>query len=69
MQKSQIGSLLTAVQEGPIHELEADKQGQWLRRRRLDGALNRVPKDFYAGVWGVLEKVSNFMFVRVSLTL
>lgn len=54
--KSQIGSLLTAVQEGPIHELEADKQGQWLRRRRLDGALNRVPKDFYAGVWGVLEK-------------
>lgn len=36
---------------------EPDRQGQWLRRRRLDGALNRVPRDFYPRVWGVLEKV------------
>lgn len=36
--------------------IEADKQGQWLRRRRLDGALNRVPRDFYPRVWSVLEK-------------
>lgn len=35
-----------------------DKQGQWLRRRRLDGALNRVPRDFYPRVWTVLEKVT-----------
>lgn len=35
-----------------------DRQGQWLRRRRLDGALNRVPRDFYSRVWTVLEKVS-----------
>ncbi|XP_061706140.1 probable phosphorylase b kinase regulatory subunit alpha isoform X3 [Cydia pomonella] len=35
---------------------EPDRQGQWLRRRRLDGALNRVPRDFYPRVWGVLEK-------------
>ncbi|XP_026313777.1 probable phosphorylase b kinase regulatory subunit alpha isoform X5 [Hyposmocoma kahamanoa] len=35
---------------------EADRQGQWLRRRRLDGALNRVPRDFYPRVWAVLEK-------------
>ncbi|XP_047989219.1 probable phosphorylase b kinase regulatory subunit alpha isoform X3 [Leguminivora glycinivorella] len=35
---------------------EPDRQGQWLRRRRLDGALNRVPSDFYQRVWGVLEK-------------
>ncbi|CAM6031556.1 unnamed protein product, partial [Sphagnum compactum] len=33
-----------------------DRQGQWLRRRRLDGALNRVPRDFYPRVWTVLEK-------------
>ncbi|XP_063909483.1 probable phosphorylase b kinase regulatory subunit alpha isoform X2 [Zophobas morio] len=36
--------------------IEADRQGQWLRRRRLDGALNRVPRDFYPRVWSVLEK-------------
>ncbi|KAL4230406.1 Phosphorylase b kinase regulatory subunit alpha [Mactra antiquata] len=33
-----------------------DRQGQWLRRRRLDGALNRVPVGFYTQVWKVLEK-------------
>lgn len=32
------------------------RQGQWLRRRRLDGALNRVPVGFYSRVWGVLER-------------
>lgn len=34
-----------------------DRQGQWIRRRRLDGALNRVPCDFYPRVWTVLERV------------
>ncbi|XP_077984081.1 phosphorylase b kinase regulatory subunit alpha, liver isoform-like isoform X2 [Glandiceps talaboti] len=33
-----------------------DRQGQWLRRRRLDGALNRVPVGFYEKLWKVLEK-------------
>jgi probable phosphorylase b kinase regulatory subunit alpha len=36
---------------------ESERQGQWLRRRRLDGALNRVPKNFYPKVWSILEKV------------
>ncbi|CAH1104784.1 unnamed protein product [Psylliodes chrysocephalus] len=36
--------------------VEPDRQGQWLRRRRLDGALNRVPGDFYSRVWSILEK-------------
>lgn len=36
---------------------EADRHGQWLRRRRLDGALNRVPTAFYSKVWCILEKV------------
>ncbi|XP_061830626.2 phosphorylase b kinase regulatory subunit alpha, liver isoform isoform X2 [Nerophis lumbriciformis] len=33
-----------------------DRQGQWLRRRRLDGAINRVPAGFYQKVWSVLLK-------------
>ncbi|GJQ67280.1 hypothetical protein Trydic_g8181 [Trypoxylus dichotomus] len=37
-------------------QIEPDRQGQWLRRRRLDGALNRVPRDFYPRVWSILEK-------------
>ncbi|XP_056605430.1 phosphorylase b kinase regulatory subunit alpha, skeletal muscle isoform isoform X3 [Triplophysa dalaica] len=32
------------------------RQGQWLRRRRLDGALNRVPVGFYRKVWKILQK-------------
>ncbi|KAM5145450.1 phosphorylase b kinase regulatory subunit alpha, skeletal muscle isoform [Mantella aurantiaca] len=32
------------------------RQGQWLRRRRLDGALNRVPIGFYQKVWTILQK-------------
>uniref|UniRef100_A0A452TDK6 Phosphorylase b kinase regulatory subunit n=1 Tax=Ursus maritimus TaxID=29073 RepID=A0A452TDK6_URSMA len=35
-----------------------NRQGQWQRRRRLDGALNRVPVGFYQKVWKVLQKVS-----------
>ncbi|XP_033606191.1 probable phosphorylase b kinase regulatory subunit alpha isoform X4 [Cryptotermes secundus] len=53
--KSQIGGLLGCDSEG-IEDIEPDRQGQWLRRRRLDGALNRVPRNFYPRVWGVLEK-------------
>ncbi|XP_037118475.1 phosphorylase b kinase regulatory subunit alpha, skeletal muscle isoform isoform X4 [Syngnathus acus] len=32
------------------------KHGQWLRRRRLDGSLNRVPVGFYQKVWKILQK-------------
>ncbi|XP_054457271.1 phosphorylase b kinase regulatory subunit alpha, skeletal muscle isoform isoform X2 [Anoplopoma fimbria] len=32
------------------------RHGQWLRRRRLDGALNRVPIGFYQKVWRILQK-------------
>uniref|UniRef100_A0A8C5T9W1 Phosphorylase b kinase regulatory subunit n=1 Tax=Malurus cyaneus samueli TaxID=2593467 RepID=A0A8C5T9W1_9PASS len=34
-----------------------DRKGQWLRRRRLDGAINRVPVGFYEKVWKILQKV------------
>lgn len=52
--KSQIGFL--SADPGEMGEIEPDRQGQWLRRRRLDGALNRVPRDFYPRVWHVLER-------------
>uniref|UniRef100_A0A8C8SWD8 Phosphorylase b kinase regulatory subunit n=1 Tax=Pelusios castaneus TaxID=367368 RepID=A0A8C8SWD8_9SAUR len=32
------------------------RHGQWQRRRRLDGALNRVPVGFYQKVWKILQK-------------
>ncbi|KAF4523628.1 hypothetical protein B566_EDAN010137 [Ephemera danica] len=51
--KSQIGSLLGKDDK---EDQEPDRQGQWLRRRRLDGALNRVPRGFYPRVWSVLER-------------
>ena len=38
--------------------MDTDRQGQWLRRRRLDGALNRVPVGFYQEIWLVLGRVS-----------
>jgi phosphorylase kinase alpha/beta subunit len=37
-------------------EMLAEKQGQWLRRRRLDGALNRVPRGFYSQVYKLLVR-------------
>ncbi|XP_059616317.1 probable phosphorylase b kinase regulatory subunit alpha isoform X3 [Phlebotomus argentipes] len=52
--KSQIG-LGDNENDDAMAEID-DRQGQWLRRRRLDGALNRVPRDFYSRVWAVLEK-------------
>lgn len=38
-----------------------EQQGQWLRRRRLDGAINRVPVGFYQRVWNILQKVSRVL--------
>ncbi|XP_070508631.1 probable phosphorylase b kinase regulatory subunit alpha [Chironomus tepperi] len=52
--RSQIG--LGPDPEDDPSTLIDDRQGQWLRRRRLDGALNRVPRDFYPRVWTVLER-------------
>lgn len=57
--KSQIGIIDAEMADDRITEID-DRQGQWLRRRRLDGALNRVPLDFYSRVWTVLERVCLF---------
>lgn len=48
---------------------ESDRHGQWLRRRRLDGALNRVPSGFYSKIWSVLEKVSFKKSLKTILKL
>uniref|UniRef100_A0AAQ5XI82 Phosphorylase b kinase regulatory subunit n=1 Tax=Amphiprion ocellaris TaxID=80972 RepID=A0AAQ5XI82_AMPOC len=52
------GTTLTSLGPGPadgqLHWEE--RQGQWLRRRRLDGAINRVPMGFYQKVWKILQK-------------
>ncbi|KAH7938264.1 hypothetical protein HPB49_022013 [Dermacentor silvarum] len=42
--------------EEPSSIEEQVTQGLWMRRRRLDGALNRVPVGFYTRVWGILER-------------
>lgn len=42
---------------GEDRPLKDGRQGQWQRRRRLDGALNRVPVGFYQKVWKILQKV------------
>ncbi|XP_047187410.1 phosphorylase b kinase regulatory subunit alpha, liver isoform isoform X2 [Scophthalmus maximus] len=50
--------ILSPVGPGPADgQLQwEERQGQWLRRRRLDGAINRVPVGFYQKVWKILQK-------------
>ncbi|CAB1315924.1 unnamed protein product [Coregonus sp. 'balchen'] len=43
------------------------RHGQWLRRRRLDGALNRVPVGFYQKVWSILQKCHGLSIVGCIL--
>ncbi len=39
------------------HEPAGEEIGDsWLRRRQLEGALNRVPPGFYPGVWQLLDR-------------
>ena len=56
--------------ENEDSSIDPDKHGQWIRRRRLDGSLNRVPIGFYSKVWMALEKVRIgpfFDFIRLCL--
>ncbi|XP_060126120.1 phosphorylase b kinase regulatory subunit alpha, skeletal muscle isoform-like isoform X1 [Zootoca vivipara] len=49
--------LWTKIQQGgDWRPTKETRQGGWRRRRRLDGALNRVPVGFYPKVWKVLQK-------------
>jgi len=51
-----LSAAVTAAENGPA-AADTDRQGQWLRRRRLDGALNRVPVGFYTDIWKLLQRV------------
>ncbi|TSL04361.1 Phosphorylase b kinase regulatory subunit alpha, skeletal muscle isoform [Bagarius yarrelli] len=49
---------IESFQDSLEAKAQGSTQGQWLRRRRLDGALNRVPVGFYQKVWKVLQKMT-----------
>ncbi|CAB3403432.1 unnamed protein product [Caenorhabditis bovis] len=56
-----VGSGRMAVPKEEEEEEEADEDdfqfGIWLRHRRIDGALNRVPHNFYAILWDTVHKM------------
>ncbi|KAL3879258.1 hypothetical protein ACJMK2_031560 [Sinanodonta woodiana] len=79
MSRSDLPTVVTPPGNTSVNEVlfensenSEDRQGQWLRRRRLDGALNRVPVGFYSRVWKVLEKCDGLslegQFLPQSLT-
>ena len=39
----------------PVSEESTMPAGGWRRKRQMEGAVNRVPKDFYPNVWGLLR--------------
>jgi len=53
-----------AADNGPA-AADTDRQGQWLRRRRLDGALNRVPVGFYSDIWKLLQRVRHYRLLVI----
>ncbi|XP_065533425.1 phosphorylase b kinase regulatory subunit alpha, liver isoform isoform X3 [Lathamus discolor] len=56
-QRSSTPSSPTSASAGSSGDMSwGDRKGQWLRRRRLDGAINRVPVGFYEKVWKILQK-------------
>ncbi|KAI8335069.1 glycosyl hydrolases family 15-domain-containing protein [Chlamydoabsidia padenii] len=44
------------ITKNNLHRLFPSSNGRWLRRRMNDGALNRVPDDFFPQTWKVLDK-------------
>ncbi|KAM9497458.1 phosphorylase b kinase regulatory subunit alpha, skeletal muscle isoform-like [Salvelinus alpinus] len=59
-----IESLQSATEKMAVRD---SRHGQWLRRRRLDGALNRVPVGFYQKVWSILQKCDGLSIVGFIL--
>jgi phosphorylase kinase alpha/beta subunit len=39
----------------PVFEEPQMPAGGWRRKRQMEGGVNRVPKDFYPNVWGLLR--------------
>ncbi|VIO90140.1 phosphorylase B kinase alpha regulatory chain, putative [Brugia malayi] len=46
----------TDSEEIDVDEAENFQFGIWLRHRRIDGALNRVPPNFYAMLWDTVRR-------------
>nr|XP_026696670.1 phosphorylase b kinase regulatory subunit alpha, liver isoform-like isoform X2 [Ciona intestinalis] len=53
---SSIRSMSALTAPAAYAQFAGHKRGQWVRRRRIDGALNRVPHNFYTRIWKLLEK-------------
>ncbi|KAL1919737.1 uncharacterized protein VTP21DRAFT_1668 [Calcarisporiella thermophila] len=52
-----------------VSEMAPSTSGRWLRRRKNDGALNRLPPGFYARVWKVLSRCRAIVLGREGAML
>ncbi|KAJ3070694.1 hypothetical protein HDU98_006295 [Podochytrium sp. JEL0797] len=52
---------------GAAANMMMPSSGRWLRRRKNDGALNRVPPEFYPKVWKVLSRCHGIVIGRELL--
>ncbi|KAI8877102.1 phosphorylase kinase alphabeta [Backusella circina FSU 941] len=57
----------TEITKDTIDRFFPNSNGRWLRRRKNDGALNRVPKNFFPRTWTVLDKCQGFKVGTHSL--
>ena len=48
--------------------IEDDKRYTWLRRRRLDGALNRTPNGFFASMHELMLKIGSLQINTSRIT-
>ena len=65
--KGLVGDVLSTAAPTEIESPDEERSGQWLRRRRLDGALNRVPQGFYQRVYAFLDGVKDGVYVAQRL--
>ncbi|KAJ3028494.1 UNVERIFIED_CONTAM: hypothetical protein HDU68_001562 [Siphonaria sp. JEL0065] len=60
-------SQMKMLSTGAAANMMMPSNGRWLRRRKNDGALNRVPPEFYPKVWKVLSKCHGIIIGREFL--
>ncbi|KAJ3232420.1 hypothetical protein HDU78_007167 [Chytriomyces hyalinus] len=60
-------SQMRLLTSGAAANMMMPSNGRWLRRRKNDGALNRVPPEFYPKVWKVLSKCHGIVIGREFL--
>jgi len=72
MQREKSGYFGSSPSDSVFHSsqsLGTKKIGQWLRRRCLDGALNRVPPQFYSRMWFVLKRCNGMVLPICGINL